>query len=519
MSKTIKKGLSISLVCCLIITFLVFDIVPVNVNNPNTIYADTNNLIHNWRLNDGSTSTAQDLADGNYPLSLYNTTWIYDGLVCGKVLSFNGTNSYAFATNYTKPTTTATYSAWVYATSTSNNFATIIGNWGDTICGQIHLDLAGTPKHLNVDITDNSNGANVNCSDFTPFSTNQWVHVAVVADGSYIRLYKNGTQVASVTYSGTLKTSFKPLGIGVKLNDAGTGSSTVNPGYWDGEIADVRVYSRALSSTEIANMACNYQLTGALISNWTCKAYFGTETFRISNIALGQPLPLYIEMTNNNNDANYYETFPNVILDRYMEFSSNSNSNINFEKEDINNPFKLSFGNNIAVKYLTIPTNSDDFVNSYTKLKKLNSSQIRGMKPGYFSVTSPTASSIFIKTIPLDANTFQTNYKIADMSSIRTNKVIIVIPNIMAGTKGLPSSYYSLINKKSVAFPIINLNGVNQFPSNDIADYPTAYISMDVKFQLRNNIPVPQTLTSKILTYSDIPLSTLNLSSLADPNT
>ena len=71
---------------------------------------------------------------------------------------------------------------------------------------------------------------------------NTWSHLAASYDGAALRLYVNGTQVASRAQTGAIQTSNSPLSIG---GDATFGQ------YFTGRIDDVRVYNRALSVTEI----------------------------------------------------------------------------------------------------------------------------------------------------------------------------------------------------------------------------------------------------------------------------
>src|SRR6185436_2698246 len=79
-----------------------------------------------------------------------------------------------------------------------------------------------------------------------------WQHVAFIADGATMRVFRNGAQVASAAYSGNLAAPpMTALGIGVKLNDAGTTPDTASPGYWQGKIDDLGLWNRALSSAEI----------------------------------------------------------------------------------------------------------------------------------------------------------------------------------------------------------------------------------------------------------------------------
>ncbi len=71
----------------------------------------------------------------------------------------------------------------------------------------------------------------------------QWSHLATTWDGTTVRLYVNGTQVASTAASGTLPPSASPLRIG---------GNDIWDEWFDGTIDEVRVYSVARSSVQIA---------------------------------------------------------------------------------------------------------------------------------------------------------------------------------------------------------------------------------------------------------------------------
>ncbi len=89
------------------------------------------------------------------------------------------------------------------------------------------------------------------------FPLGSWQHVAVVADGTTARLYRNAVEVASAPFDGTLNTSVRALGIGAKPDDSGMKPDKGNAGYWDGKIDDVRVYDRALWVEEIRALAAS----------------------------------------------------------------------------------------------------------------------------------------------------------------------------------------------------------------------------------------------------------------------
>ncbi|MCP4414003.1 MAG: LamG domain-containing protein, partial [Gammaproteobacteria bacterium] len=174
------------------------------------------------------------------------------GIVNG-ALNFDGSYDYALVSNYPKPDSVMTVTAWAYARARPN-WASIVKNWAGPT-GAFHFGLKENDGDLEVQITE----ADGDVVDIREGSTNlfpldSWQHVALIADGSRIRLFRNATQVASAAYDGTLKTSFNALAIGMKPNDSGTGPNQWAPGFWDGKIDEVRMYDRALSPLELLDI-------------------------------------------------------------------------------------------------------------------------------------------------------------------------------------------------------------------------------------------------------------------------
>jgi hypothetical protein len=75
-------------------------------------------------------------------------------------------------------------------------------------------------------------------------STVAWTHIVMSRSGSTLKLYVNGTAVATATASGALNTSTGMLAIGR------TGAVSVD--YFKGSVDEVAVYPTALSATRIA---------------------------------------------------------------------------------------------------------------------------------------------------------------------------------------------------------------------------------------------------------------------------
>ncbi len=76
----------------------------------------------------------------------------------------------------------------------------------------------------------------------TASPVNAWTHVALTYDGTIVRLYVNGTQVATRNQTGAIQTSSNPLWIG--------GNQPYGE-FFNGLIDEVRVYNRALDQGEI----------------------------------------------------------------------------------------------------------------------------------------------------------------------------------------------------------------------------------------------------------------------------
>src|SRR5262249_49810940 len=71
---------------------------------------------------------------------------------------------------------------------------------------------------------------------------NTWTHLAMTYDGSFLRLFVNGSADGALAVTGPLITTSQPLRIG---------GLPSGPWYFNGLIDEVSLYSRAISGTEI----------------------------------------------------------------------------------------------------------------------------------------------------------------------------------------------------------------------------------------------------------------------------
>jgi hypothetical protein len=131
--------------------------------------------------------------------------------------------------------------AWVFPTNL-DTWGRLILNWGG----------AGQSYHFAIQNTNQvslfhrqTNGAQPNTQGGTVVE-NQWQHIAGVADGSTLRVYLNGVEVASTPYDGTINTTNGPLGVGD--NPGGNDGTTLR---YEGYLDEVAIWERPLTPAEV----------------------------------------------------------------------------------------------------------------------------------------------------------------------------------------------------------------------------------------------------------------------------
>ncbi len=209
----------------------------------------TANLVGYWAFEEGSGAVAADSSGNGNDGEIMGTEWV-DGTVGSFALEFNATtDDYVWIGKYEpKVEKTVTVALWAYARSRPQ-WASLVKNWGSSDSGAFHFGLGKeTAGMLDVYISQ-SDGTAIEVNHGELFPLDDWHHCAFTADGSKVKLYLDGEEVASGAYDGTLKTSFPYLAIGAKPNESGTVVS--GWGYWDGFMDDVRIYSVGLTAGEI----------------------------------------------------------------------------------------------------------------------------------------------------------------------------------------------------------------------------------------------------------------------------
>jgi hypothetical protein len=162
--------------------------------------------------------------------------------------------SYAVVPDFPKAQNAAlTVCAWVRAESRPR-WATIAKNWakdsGVNEGGQFHFGLWHDEGSLEVHVHDDA-GREVGVREVEPLPLREWQFVAFTLDGTTLRLYRNGREVASTPCTGLSRVAPAALALGVKLDASGTQPQINTPGFWHGTLDEFAIFHRAISADQI----------------------------------------------------------------------------------------------------------------------------------------------------------------------------------------------------------------------------------------------------------------------------
>ncbi|MEY5046644.1 MAG: hypothetical protein RLZZ175_3 [Bacteroidota bacterium] len=176
----------------------------------------------------------------------------YDG---SGALDFDGVNDIVSTNVTTTTTSTLTLEAWIFPRST--NYDRIISNYSSDVNGSIIFDTynptADNGKGLRLYLKGAT--ANQTVTAANVLTLNAWNHVAATFNAGAMKLYVNGSLVASATATFT---SITGIASKITLGEDATVGTTE---YFNGKMDEVRIWTTARTTTEIANNM-NTCLTG-----------------------------------------------------------------------------------------------------------------------------------------------------------------------------------------------------------------------------------------------------------------
>ncbi|GAA3607846.1 LamG-like jellyroll fold domain-containing protein [Microlunatus ginsengisoli] len=197
-------------------------------------------LVGAWSFDEGTGSTAFDGSGQGNSGTVNGPTWTAAGKY-GGALTFDGVNDRVDIPDRASLdlTTNLTLSAWVRPTTLRSWSQAVLKENGNGLSYALYA-TGETGNRPNGSLS--IGGADRYIDATAGLSANTWAHLALTYDGSTMRLYVNGAQVASRAQSGAVPVSANPLRIG---------GNAVWGEWFSGQIDEVRVYNRALSATEV----------------------------------------------------------------------------------------------------------------------------------------------------------------------------------------------------------------------------------------------------------------------------
>jgi hypothetical protein len=196
-------------------------------------------LVAAYGFDEGAGTTTADVSGNANTATISGAAWTTAGRF-GGALSFDGVNDWVTVPDRSALDLTIgmTLEAWVNPSALSGWRAALMKEapGGMSYALYAHDNVPRPAVTVSVGVDQSAAGT-------AALSLNTWSHLAATYDGTTLRLFVNGVQVGSNALTGNLTTSTGVLRIG---GDAVWGE------FYSGLIDEVKIYNRALSTSEIA---------------------------------------------------------------------------------------------------------------------------------------------------------------------------------------------------------------------------------------------------------------------------
>ena len=200
-------------------------------------------------LNEGSGTSAADASGHGYDASLATGASWGAGRASGSALALDGTSGHlAMPTGVMAGLGDFTISVWVHWNAESTNAR--VFDFGSSDIAYLALIPRDGGGHLRCSITGTLWYGEQTIASPSALPTGRWVHLAVTLAGTVGTLYVDGAAVGSNS-----AISFAPFQLGqTTQNWLGRSQYSADP-YFNGRMQDLRIYSGALSASQVAALA------------------------------------------------------------------------------------------------------------------------------------------------------------------------------------------------------------------------------------------------------------------------
>jgi len=213
----------------------------------------TGGLVAEWSLDNNTNDISGNGINGSAVNSPSYTTDRQQGTAA---MSLNGSNEYVSINPAKLPTgrTARTISLWAKTNSTATGYRWAFSFGKSSKSNAMFIGQSGTTLY--------GGGFSDDLTKTNFWQANVWHHICLTYDGTTAVLYADGNVVASAAKTWNLL-----------LGTAAIGRQVNGLEYWNGSLDDVRVYDKALSSTEVKALASAQAVslpppTSSLVAEW-----------------------------------------------------------------------------------------------------------------------------------------------------------------------------------------------------------------------------------------------------------
>ena len=251
-----------------------------------TTPAAPSGLVAAYSFDQGSGTTVTDTSGNGNNGTISTATWSTSGQY-GDALSFNGTNALVTIPNSASLQLSSgmTLEAWVNPSKIDATWRDVIYKANDNFYLEATSTNASTPDAGLI-----AGGSYADAFGTAALPANTWSFLTETYDGSTLRLYVNGTQVASTAHTGAIATSTNPLQIG--------GDSLYGQ-YFTGLIDNVRIYNTALNAAQIQTDQAT-PITTVPLGPPTKLVFVQGPTNTLAGAAITPPVKVAVEDANGN---------------------------------------------------------------------------------------------------------------------------------------------------------------------------------------------------------------------------
>ncbi|WP_172805285.1 LamG-like jellyroll fold domain-containing protein [Aquiflexum balticum] len=216
------------------------------------------NLIGYWKMDEGSGNQMLDHSGNNFHSNIQNTSGVsWTNGIIGQAISLNGfTNRFGITPHHPQLSLPNAISITAWVNPAELGRSTVISK-SDGNGFELWLDING---QIEFRLNRGNNGSTYRLRSNFNYSNNMgnWMHVAATFDGSTSKIYINGQEDISKTYS--------PFTVGTNSGNLFIGSmGTIQR--FTGSIDELRLYDFALNTAEIQALIDNAPPSPPLPSN------------------------------------------------------------------------------------------------------------------------------------------------------------------------------------------------------------------------------------------------------------